>query len=296
MSSDQTHPSAGNGATQPREGTYLESDEEVRQVLQSRRARLAARAKPGQPAAQDNAPLAIPVEEEVQAERPVLRPPIALLCILDDGKADGEWVRLRGDITVIGRNDGEVRIPHDGLISGQHAHLARQGGPDGHRWVLADLYSTNGTFVRVKTTVLRHDNEVIIGGGRYRFDAAGSAGPVDEPTSTQRQSTRPWGSGPVRALVPSFVEITPAGAVDRFSLTLPEYWIGRDARACAIARPDDVLASARHARLYRDAMGQWRLENNKSINGVWLRIAEPMPLGKACQFRLGEQRFLFQAM
>jgi hypothetical protein len=295
MSPNQARASPGGGAPEQSEGTYLESDEEIRQVLQARRARLAARAKPGQPGAQANSPLAIPVEEEVKAERPVLRPPIACLCILDDGKADGDWVRLRGDITVIGRNDGEVRIPHDGLISGRHAHLARQGGPNGHRWLLADLDSTNGTFVRVKTTVLRHDNEVIIGGGRYRFDAAGAAGPAEESTSTERQATQPWGSAPVSALVPSFVEIAPAGPMNRFSLTLPEYWIGRDARACAIARPGDVLVSARHARLYRDPQGQWHLENNKSINGVWLRVAEPMPLGKACQFRLGEQRFLFQA-
>src|SRR5262249_23587125 len=71
-------------------------------------------------------------------------------------------------------------------------------------------------------------------------------------------------------------------------------WLGRDAQTCTIARPDDVLISARHARLYRDTRGQWHAENNKSLNGLWLRITEPMPLGGACPFRLGEQRFLFR--
>ena len=82
--------------------------------------------------------------------------------------------------------------------------------------------------------------------------------------------------------------------MNRFALSLPEYWIGRDATSCAIARPDDVLVNARHARLYRDTKGQWHIENNKSLNGLWLRVVEPLPLAGACQFRVGEQRFLFR--
>ena len=81
--------------------------------------------------------------------------------------------------------------------------------------------------------------------------------------------------------------------MQRLALTLPEYWIGRDAGACAVARPADVLASPRHARLYRDAKGVWHVENNKSLNGLWLRVEE-IPLGAACQFRLGEQKFVFK--
>ena len=46
--------------------------------------------------------------------------------------------------------------------------------------------------------------------------------------------------------------------------------------------------------IYRDGKGQWHVENNKSLNGVWLRITEAMPLGGVCQFRVGEQRFLFR--
>jgi pSer/pThr/pTyr-binding forkhead associated (FHA) protein len=291
MSSNQGRPSPGKPAPEPREATRLESDEEIRQALQARRARLAARAQVTPPGAQ--APAAGPAEVEAQAERPVLRPPLGMLCVLDDGKHDGEWVRLRADRTVIGRTEGDVRIPHDGLVSGRHAEIVRQCVQNGYRWFLVDLQSTNGTFVRVSSTFLRHHNEVLIGSGRYRFEAAGAAAAVDPP-GTPPQATQPWSGAPVRALVPSLVEITPTGPVNRFMLTLPEYWIGREAPACPIARPDDVLANARHARLYRDARGQWHIENNKSLNGVWLRVTEPMPLGSGCQFRLGEQRFIFR--
>jgi pSer/pThr/pTyr-binding forkhead associated (FHA) protein len=279
----------------PVEGTRLESDEDIRQALQARRERLAAQAKKGPVGGPDKKPVAAPAEIEAQAERPVIRPPVALLCVLDDGRTDGEWVRLRADVTVIGRTEGNVLIAHDGAISGRHAEIVRQRGPNGYRWSLIDLQSTNGTFVRIGSTFLRNENELIVGSGRYRFEAGPPPPPAADPPGAPPQTTQAWsGAAPVRSLVPSLVEISPAGPVSRTALTLPEYWIGRDAKACAIARPDDVLVSARHARLYRDPKGQWHVENNRSLNGLWLRIAEPMPLAAACQFRLGEQRFIFR--
>jgi pSer/pThr/pTyr-binding forkhead associated (FHA) protein len=236
----------------------------------------------------------VPVAEaEPLLERPVERPPMALLCILDDGKADGEWVRLRAERTLIGRTEGDVRIPHDGLMSGRHAELVRQRGPKGYRWSLVDLQSTNGTFVRCGSTGLRHGDEVLIGRGRFRFEAGATAGSADVPGDAPQPTTQAWTESPVRSLVASLVELTPAGPVHRVHLTLPEYWLGRD-QACTIARTDDFLLNARHARLFRDGKGQWLLENHQSTNGVWLRITAPMPLGRGCQFRLGEQRFIFR--
>jgi pSer/pThr/pTyr-binding forkhead associated (FHA) protein len=283
-------------AAPPRELTYLESDDEIRQALQARRdravkAQQAAKAqKPGQPV-----PLAAPVEPEPKVDRPTLRPPLALLCILDDGKAEGEWFRLRGDRCVIGRADGDVQIPHDGMMSSRHAEIVRTRAADGCRWMLTDLKSTNGSFVRIGKTILRHNHELVLGGGRYRFEsgaAAVVAAAEQQPTNPQG-TTQSWAGPAMSTLVPSFVEITPAGPGHRFPLTLPEYWLGRDPKVCRIVRPEDELLNARHARLYRDAGGQWHIENNKTLNGMWLRIDE-IPLTGACHFRLGEQRFLFR--
>ena len=284
-------PAAGPRAPEPRETTRLESDDEIRQALQTRRARLVAPT----PAVAAGSPAAA-ADVEVQTERPVMRPPTGLLCVLDDGTTDGEWVRLRGDRLVIGRADADVRIPHDGLVSGRHAEIVRQRVPTGYRWVLVDLNSTNGTFVRVGSTILRHENELLIGGGRYRFEGGAAPAPVAPapPANVPQQTTQAWTNEPVRTLLPSLVELTPAGPVQRFQLTLPEYWIGRDPHGCTIVRADDVLVNPRHARLYRDAKGNWHVENNKSVNGVWLRVTEPMPLGSACRFRLGEQQFIFR--
>jgi pSer/pThr/pTyr-binding forkhead associated (FHA) protein len=270
--------------------TRLESDDEVRQALLARKQRLGGKAAPasGQPAA-------APVESDTQPERPVQRPPMALLCILDDGKHDGEWIRLRADRTVLGRTEGDVRIPHDLMMSARHAEIVRHKVQSGYRWHLTDLQSTNGTFVRIGSTILRHGNELLIGAGRYRFEAASAPATELHPAPVPPQGTLGWQGESLSALVPCLVELTPSGPGRRFPLSLPEYWIGRDANACAIARPEDPLTNPRHAWLYRDAKGQWHVENNKSLNGLWLRV-EQIPLEGACQFRLGEQRFLLRVL
>jgi hypothetical protein len=269
--------------------TRFESAEEIQQAMHARQARLKGKAPParGQP------PVALPAEEpETPPEVPGQRPPMALLCILDDGKQDGEVVRLRGDRCLLGRIEGDVRIPHDGMMSGRHAEIVRQKVKEGYRWVLNDLQSTNGTWVRVGRTVLQPMSELLIGRGHYRFEAAAALPPA-AGLDADSGSTQAWHAGPVTALAASLVEVLPGGGGQRYPLTLPEYWIGRDARACAIARPDDPVANPRHARLQRDARGQWHIENHKSVNGLWLRVEE-VPLGGTCQFRLGEQRFLFR--
>jgi pSer/pThr/pTyr-binding forkhead associated (FHA) protein len=276
----------------PREATRLESDDEIRQALLARRA--AAR-KPA--AARDAVPPA-PADTDPEPFRPRQRPPMALLCIVDDGKEDGEWVRLRNDRSVIGRGEGDIRIPHDAMMSGRHAEISRQQVQGAIRWFLTDLQSTNGTYVRVGSALLKHGQEILIGHGHYRFEAAlglpdkeGGAPAADEAP----QATVSWHEQPVRNLVPSLVELARPGGGPRVPLSLAEYWIGRDAASCAIVRADDALVNARHARLYRDAKNQWHIENNKSRNGLWVRI-EQMPLSAACQFQLGEQRFVLRVL
>ena len=49
--------------------------------------------------------------------RPTLRPPMAVLTVFDDGKHEGEQIRLRGNRFIVGRTEGDLMIPHDGMIS-----------------------------------------------------------------------------------------------------------------------------------------------------------------------------------
>lgn len=53
---------------------------------------------------------------------------------------------LTGDAVTIGRERGEITFPEDGYVSGAHARLTNRNG----RFFLADLNSSNGTFLRVR--------------------------------------------------------------------------------------------------------------------------------------------------
>src|SRR5262249_13197262 len=95
-----------------RTGTLIESDEEEQNQLLS-----GARAvgQPVQAAQHPVAPLIPSAGRAASPYRPMKRPPLALLTVYDDGKTEGEVIRIRGSRFVIGRTDGNLHIPFDGL-------------------------------------------------------------------------------------------------------------------------------------------------------------------------------------
>jgi pSer/pThr/pTyr-binding forkhead associated (FHA) protein len=231
-----------------------------------------------------------PAVPETVPFRPVRRPPLALLCALDDGREEGEWYRIRTPSFIIGRAEGDLVIPHDSLMSSRHAEISRQLEKDRYRWYLTDLGSTNGSYLKIASVVLRHDQEVLIGNRRLRFHAA-PQGVTGQGGNAAGEKTQGWQPVPPHDLVPSLVEVTPQGDGQRYYLTRPDNWIGRDPGQCSVVLANDPLVDARHARLYRDAKGRWRLDSNRALNGTWLRI-DKVSLDGTGQFLLGEQRFL----
>src|SRR4051812_29154747 len=115
-------PPPGPGQPGPpieRSGTVLETDEEVRQALLSG-------SKPRQDAtAGPTSSPAAPVGAGRPASpyRPTLRPPVPVLVVCDDGRADGEVIRLRDQRFVIGRAEGDLRFPLDGRMSPRHVEI-----------------------------------------------------------------------------------------------------------------------------------------------------------------------------
>ena len=96
---------------------------------------------------------------------------MAVLTIFDDGKTDGELIRIRDHRFIIGRTEGDLCIPLDGRISIRHLEITHEIVGGLHRWVVTDLQSTHGMFVRVSRTALADKAEFLAGNGRYRFDA-----------------------------------------------------------------------------------------------------------------------------
>lgn len=195
--------------------------------------------------------------------RPALRRPMALLHVVDDGRDDGEVVRMRGERLVIGRGEGDVVIPHDVLMSPRHACLERL--PEGG-WRLSDLGSTTGTYVRVERAKLRHRRMIQVGATRLRFHE------VD--------LTEAW-----------LIEVSPTGDGSRHECLAPLTTIGR--AGCTVTL-DDPFVSDIHAVVKRKA-GGWSIRN-QGANGLWVRIDEPIPLPENAQFLCGEQRFVFEPL
>ena len=78
---------------------------------------------------------------------------------------------------VIGRESGDIVFTDDPFLSRRHAAVRVHAPPSGtapgtpHQFTLADLGSSNGTFLKVRDEVrLRHGDHFRIGQQLFRFD------------------------------------------------------------------------------------------------------------------------------
>jgi hypothetical protein len=112
----------------------------------------------------------LPAEQPEPAPTPAPRPALTgtpKLRLIQEGGGEGEVYRLETEETVIGRNSGDIRFPHDGYMSGRHARLVRRG----ERYILVDENSRNGTFKRIDGEVeLRAGDIILIGKQLFRFE------------------------------------------------------------------------------------------------------------------------------
>jgi pSer/pThr/pTyr-binding forkhead associated (FHA) protein len=67
------------------------------------------------------------------------------LSVIIGKDVDGSAFPLFGDAVTIGRERGDINFPDDGYVSGLHARVTTRNG----RFYLADLGSSNGTFMRI---------------------------------------------------------------------------------------------------------------------------------------------------
>jgi pSer/pThr/pTyr-binding forkhead associated (FHA) protein len=279
-----------------RSGTMIETEEDVRQALLSGlkgRPSVPVGLPEPAPAPRAVAPPPPPaVAKSASPFRPTARPPFALLTVFDDGRTDGEVIRLREPRFHIGRTEGDLRMPLDGRMSARHVEITYQNVGGLHRWVVTDLQSMHGMYVRVSRTVLADKAEFLVGNGRYRFDA-----PQLDPNTTSDYApagqlsgeTRGWDDGASPFRPPALSELIGSEIGNRILLVQPEYWIGSDP-SCPICRPNDPFCESRHVRVYRKPKGGWHAEHNRTPNGLWLRMSQ-LTVESMAQFQIGEQRF-----
>jgi len=91
--------------------------------------------------------------------------------IICNGGFEGMTYDLRAEETLIGRNPTTDITLLDEGISREHAILLYD--EDTEEFTIEDLQSTNGTKVngkRVRSAVLNPDDEIQVGGTRFRFE------------------------------------------------------------------------------------------------------------------------------
>jgi pSer/pThr/pTyr-binding forkhead associated (FHA) protein len=227
-----------------------------------------------------------PRDDGTQTFRPSLRPPTPLLHVLDDNQQSAEVVRLRTASFVIGRTEGDLRLPHDRLISSRHAQILREQTQDGFTWRLRDLQSANGSFVRVRRARLAPGSVVLLGRTRLRFELPRGAPPAPGAARQTLDLSDPQ-SNPLAVLV----ELLPGGDGRRFPLVNITHRLGRDPQHATLVLDDPALSPS-HALLTMQPGGTWVIEDLDSLNGLWL-CAGTVRLVHGASFLLGEQVLVF---
>lgn len=228
--------------------------------------------------------------------RPVQRPPMAMIELLDDGADHGEEIRIRGDNLTIGRTAADVVIPHDSQISGNHVRISRRLVNAEYHWFLTDLSSTNGTFLRVTRSILQPVVPIIIGSYRYGYRPAAAPG-GNEPTGETPAGTRGWkapSAADLKRMTAALVRIAADGTEIDFPLPGEAAKIGSDSSQCQIVISDDPTVNPVHAVIQMTDKGLM-IEDRKSVNGLWTAISERR-LGNSATVQVGEQRIRFRVL
>lgn len=230
---------------------------------------------------------------EAELYSPQRRLPTAKLIVIDDRSAnEGEVIRIRKREFTIGRNSGDLAIESDLEMSSKHAVLHCKLDEGSFRWRLTDVGSTNGTFVRVAKAPLTDGRELLLGLQRYRVDLHDpSTDPTGKPAPNE---VRVFLGGAVGAppVQQPLRLINTADTSEVYDVKSHRSLLGANPKRCSIVI-DDRCLNSEHARLMYKR-GRWQIEDNDSLNGVWVRVRSVW-LDRHAEFQLGEQRFRFFA-
>lgn len=238
----------------------------------------AAPAAPQAPFAPTVAPGALPAQ----------LPGPRLVTLLRDG-SEGRVLPLGAADTDIGSREGDIVFADDPYLSPRHARISCRGGA----YILRDLDSVNGVYVRLREPQpLRDRDMVLLGQQVLRFelllDGELPLGPA-------------WQGGvlvfgtPEVSRFARLVQYTTEGVGrDVHYLFRDETVIGRENGD--IVFTDDPFLSRRHAAIRIDqARRSFSLHDLGSSNGTALRIRGEHVLRDGDQFRIGRHLFRFEA-
>jgi pSer/pThr/pTyr-binding forkhead associated (FHA) protein len=212
-----------------------------------------------------------------------------LVAILKDG-SDGRVFPLTTDQTDIGRLEGDVVLSDDPYLSPRHARIARRGSD----WILRDLDSVNGVFVRIREPVDIVDGDMLLAGQQVlKFELLPDAELPLGPASISGVLVFGTPEAPRYARLTQYT--TEGVGRDVHYLYRDETVLGRENGD--IVFTDDPFLSRRHASITVDrAARRYVLRDLGSSNGTSLRFRGERVLGHGDQFRVGRHLFRFDRL
>ena len=233
---------------------------------------------------------AVFTQEEAQPFVPRHRPAYPKLTIIDDGEeSTGEVVRLRKDSLAIGRSEGDLQFPAERMMTSLHARISLdEVSPGSWQWVLHDLESRHGVFIRFHEEIVSAGNEILIGGTKIIMHGVASTSTIQEG----RTKHVPYVAKGFRTAT---AIVAKGYAPERPDLIIPverrqlEFGAAVQGPARIVG---DSFVDPKHLSLRSTDGNSWTASDLSSLNGTWLRIRR-LELDSHCEFMVGEQRFLF---
>lgn len=215
-----------------------------------------------------------------------LNPQAFVVVILRDG-TDGGVYPIIHDRTDMGGREGDIVLKDDPYLSPRHARIERRGDS----FVLIDLGSVNGIYLRLRDPANLVDGDMILIGQQVlRFEIPSEAERQVGPAT--QHGVMVFGT-PEQPRLARLIQYTTEGLWrDVYHLHRNETVFGREAADLTFS--DDPFLSRRHAAIVVDPHERrFVLRDLGSSNGTALRCRTEHPLVSGDQFRLGRHLFRF---
>jgi pSer/pThr/pTyr-binding forkhead associated (FHA) protein len=207
-----------------------------------------------------------------------------LVSITEDG-SEGKSYPLGDEQVDIGRTEGDIILHDDPYVSPRHARLVPEGG----RWILRDLLSTNHIYLRIKKAYPLRDGDLLLLGLEVLQFQIVSDAERGLGHATQH-GTLLFGS-PATPRRARLCQRTVEGVIrDVYHLYKDETVIGRE--TADIVFSADPFLSRRHAVIRRNAAtGEYSAADLDSSNGTYVAIRGDVTLSSGDFVRIGQHLF-----
>lgn len=230
--------------------------------------------------------------DESRTFAPQRRPAYPKLTIIDDHSDDnsGEVIRIRHEALTIGRTEGDLVFPAESLMSSLHAKVSLQRvRSDRLTWVLEDMNSRNGVFLRLPEFEVAPGNEFVVGATKLRMHGESNLGRVTSAPLTAYEAFLADPKTLKRTYALELCSYSITGVARDIPIDSQGVKLGRCVPGTGLIEGDPFI-EAHHATVRRSSAGGWKVTDQKSHNGLWLRVHRVV-LAQPAMFLVGEQRF-----